>query len=269
MLKVRIDRVRGFVMAGIVLEGAGVTDEERAERSRAIAAERRVQAMRRLAEVKARAGSGKLGRALHFPGTTLSDCVLEPGPYSRVVRAGDHLRIVDLEGQQAVDFLVYDAANQANRYNAANTIKLNRSIYIGAGFKLYSDLGDVLMTVAEDTVGYHDTIGGCCSEESNYARYGIKGTESCRANFIAALAEHSMNARDIPANINWFMYVPVKPDGSTEIVDGRSEPGDYVDLRAERDVLVVISNCPQRYNPCNGWNPTPVRIIEWRLKTTP
>jgi urea carboxylase-associated protein 1 len=269
MLKVRTNRVRGFVMAGIVLEGAGVTDEERAERSRAIAAERRAQSMRRLAEVKARGGSAKLGRALHFPGTTLSDCVLEPGPYSRVVRAGDHLRIVDLEGQQAVDFLVYDAANHANRYNAANTIKLNRSIYIGAGFKLYSDLGDVLMTVAEDTVGYHDTIGGCCSAESNYARYGIKGTESCRANFIAALAEHSMNARDIPANINWFMYVPVKPDGSTEIVDGRSEPGDYVDLRAERDVLVVISNCPQRYNPCNGWNPTPVRIIEWRLKTTP
>jgi urea carboxylase-associated protein 1 len=258
-----------LVMAGIVLEGAGVTDEERAERSRAIAAERRAQSMKRLAEVKARGGSAKLGRALHFPGTTLSDCVLEPGPYSRVVRAGDHLRIVDLEGQQAVDFLVYDAANHANRYNAANTIKLNRSIYIGAGFKLYSDLGDVLMTVVEDTVGYHDTIGGCCSAESNYARYGIKGTESCRANFIAALAEHSMNARDIPANINWFMYVPVKPDGSTEIVDGRSEPGDYVDLRAERDVLVVISNCPQRYNPCNGWNPTPVRIIEWHLKTTP
>jgi urea carboxylase-associated protein 1 len=256
-------------MAGIVLEGAGVTDEERAERSRAIAAERRAQSMKRLAEVKARGGSAKLGRALIFPGTMLSDCVLEPGPYSRVVRAGDHLRIVDLEGQQAVDFLVYDAVNHVNRYNAANTIKLNRSIYIGAGFKLYSDLGDVLMTVAEDTVGYHDTIGGCCSAESNYARYGIKETESCRANFIAALAEHGMNARDIPANINWFMYVPVKPDGSTEIVDGRSEPGDYVDLRAERDVLVVISNCPQRYNPCNGWNPTPVRIIEWRLKATP
>jgi len=254
-------------MAGIVLEGAGVTDEQRAERSRAIASEKRAQAMKRMAEVKARVGNTKLGRALQFPGTALGDRVLEPGPYSRVVRAGDHLRIIDLEGQQAVDFLVYDAANHANRYNAANTIKLNRSIYVGAGFKLYSDLGDVLMTVAEDTVGYHDTIGGCCSAESNYARYGIKGTESCRANFIAALAEHGMEARDIPANINWFMYVPVKPDGSTEIVEGRSEPGDFVDLRAERDVLVAISNCPQRYNPCNGWNPTPVRIVEWRPRT--
>src|SRR5579885_3518995 len=229
-------------MAGIVLEGGGVTDEERAARSRALAAEKRAVSMKRMAEIKARVGGTKL------------------------VRAGDHLRIIDLEGQQAVDFLVYDAANHANRYNAANTIKLNRSIYVGAGFRLYSDLGDVLMTVAEDTVGYHDTIGGCCSAESNYARYGIKGTQSCRGNFIAALAEHGMSERDIPANINWFMYVPVKPDGSTEIVDGRSEPGDYVDLKAERDVLVVISNCPQMYNPCNGWNPTPVRIIEWRPK---
>lgn len=256
-------------MAGIVLDGEGVTDEERAARSRALAAEKRAESMQRMAEVKARVGGAKLGRALQFPGATLSDRVVEPGPYSRVIRAGDHLRIIDLEGRQAVDFLVYDAANHESRYNAANTIKLNRSIYVGAGFKLYSDLGDVLMTVAEDTVGRHDTIGGCCSAESNYARYGIKGTASCRGNFIAALAEHGMDARDIPANINWFMYVPVKPDGMTEIVDGRSEPGDYVDLRAERDVLVVISNCPQLYNPCNGWNPTPVRIIEWRPKSGP
>jgi urea carboxylase-associated protein 1 len=256
-------------MAGIVLDGEGVTDEERAARSRALAAEKRADSMKHMAEVKARVGGAKLGRALQFPGTALSDRVVEPGPYSRVIRAGDHLRIIDLEGRQAVDFLVYDVADHANRYNAANTIKLNRSIYVGGGFKLYSDLGDVLMAVAEDTVGRHDTIGGCCSAESNHARYGIKGTASCRGNFIAALAEHGMDARDIPGNINWFMYVPVKPDGMTEIVDGRSEPGDYVDLRAERDVLVVISNCPQLYNPCNGWNPTPVRIIEWRPKSGP
>ena len=256
-------------MSGIVLEGEGVTDEERAARSRALAAEKRAESMKRMVEVKTRVGGAKLGRALQFPGTALSDRIIEPGPYSRVLRAGDHLRIIDLEGQQAVDFLVYDAADHANRYNAANTIKLNRSIYVGAGFKLYSDLGDVLMTVAEDTVGRHDTIGGCCSAESNYARYGIKGTASCRGNFMAALAEHGMEGRDIPANINWFMYVPVKPDGATEIVDGRSEPGDYVDLLAQRDVLVVISNCPQLYNPCNGWNPTPVRIIEWRPKSGP
>ena len=109
-------------------------------------------------------------------------------------------------------------------------------------------------------------IGGCCSTEVNYMRYGIKGTPSCRSNFITALGTHGMDPRDIPANINFFMNVPVRPDGSTEIADGLSEPGDYVDLRAEKDVLVVISNCPQQYNPCSAWNPTPIRVIEWHPK---
>lgn len=254
-------------MAGVLLEKDGVTDEERAAHARKIAAEKRKASLLHAAELKARVGAAKLGKALQFPGTMLSDRIVEPGPFSCKLRAGDHLRIVDLEGQQAVDFLVYDAADEENRYNAANTIKLNRSIYLGAGFKLYSDLGEVLMTLVEDTVGRHDTLGGCCSKEVNQRRYGIAGTANCRDNFIAALAEHGMHARDIPANINFFMYVPVRPDGSTEIIEGLSEPGDYVDLRAEKDVLVAISNCPQLYNPCSGWNPTPVRIIEWRPKS--
>jgi urea carboxylase-associated protein 1 len=169
-----------------------------------------------------------------------------------------------LEGRQAVDFMCYDAQDFENRYNAANTIKFNQSIFIGTGFKLYSDRADVLMTVSGDTVGYHDTIGGCCSTEANYLRYGVEGTPSCRNNFLAALAEHGLGSRDLPANLNFFMYVPVNEDGSTEILEGKSEPGDYVDLVAERDVLAVISNCPQIYNPCNGWIPTPIRVIEWK-----
>jgi urea carboxylase-associated protein 1 len=253
-------------MAGILLEGDNVTEEERAEHSRALAATMREASLKHAAEAKARVGAQKLGKALQFPGTALGDRVVEPGPFTCRLSKGDHLRIIDLEGQQAVDFLVYDAANRENRYNAANTIKINRSVYVGKGFRLISDLGEVLMTLVEDTVGHHDTIGGCCSTEVNHMRYGIRGTPSCRNNFIKALTEHGMDARDIPANINFFMNVPVRPDGSTEIVDGSSEPGDYVDLRAEKDVLVVISNCPQQYNPCSGWNPTPIRVIEWRPK---
>ena len=253
-------------MAGILLEGENVSGEERAAHARKLAAEKREASLKRAKELKALVGARKLGKALQFPGKAISDRVVEPGPFSIELKRGDHLRIIDLEGQQAVDFLVYDAANHENRYNAANTMKLNRSIYLGAGFKLYSDLGEVLMTIVEDTVGRHDTLGGCCSKEVNYQRYGIAGTANCRDNFITALAEHGMRPRDIPANINFFMYVPVKPDGSTEITEGLSEPGDYVDLRAEKDVLVAISNCPQLYNPCSGWNPTPVRIIEWRPK---
>jgi urea carboxylase-associated protein 1 len=251
-------------MAGILLEGDKTTDEERAAHARAVAAERRKSSLQRAAEAKATVGVKKLAAALAIPGTVVSDEIIEPGPYTRKIPAGHHFRIIDLEGQQAVDFLCYDQANLENRYNAANTIKVARTVYVGKGCRLYSDLGDILMTVVEDTVGLHDTIGGCCSTEFNYRRYGIKDTPSCRRNFIAALAQHGMQPRDIPANINFFMNVPVRPDGSTEIVEGRSAPGDYVDLRAEKDVLVVISNCPQQFNPCSGWNPTPVRLIEWR-----
>jgi uncharacterized protein len=251
-------------MAGILLEGDNVSEAERAAHARAISANKRQASLKRAAELRATVGVQKLGKALQVPGLVLNDDIVEPGPYSRRITAGNHFRIIDLEGQQAVDFLVYDVGNFENRYNAANTVKLNHSIYVGAGFKLYSDLGDVLMTVIEDTVGHHDTLGGCCSTEINRKRYGIPDTPSCRKNFIKALAENGMSPRDIPANINFFMNVPVRPDGSTEIVEGLSMPGDYVDLRAERDVLVVISNCPQLYNPCSGWNPTPVRLIEWR-----
>jgi urea carboxylase-associated protein 1 len=251
-------------MAGILLDGDNVSDDERAAHARTLAAKMREASLRRAAEAKANGGAEKLARARDVAGSVLSRRVVEPGPFTLKLAAGDRFRIVDLEGQQAVDFLCYDLANFANRYNAANTIKANRSVYLGKGVRLYSDHADVLMTLVDDTVGYHDTIGGCCSTEFNYRRYGIKGTRSCYSNFTTALAEHGMTTRDIPANINFFMNVPVRPDGSTEIVDGLSGPGDYVDLSAERDVLVVISNCPQLYNPCNGWNPTPVELIAWR-----
>jgi uncharacterized protein len=251
-------------MAGILLEGNNVTDEQRAAHARKMSEDNRAKALVRMAEIKARGGGRKLAEAERLPGAVLDDQVVPAGGhYSHKVAAGNTLRIIDLEGRQAVDFLCYELDNPENRYNAANTIKFNRSIYIGQGFKLYSDLGDVLMTVEADTVGWHDTIGGCCSSEANYVRYGVKDTPSCRNNFISALAEHGMGPRDIPANINFFMYVPVRDDGSTEIVEGMSEPGDFVDVSAQKDVLVAISNCPQVFNPCNGWNPTPIRVIEW------
>ncbi|HEY4069743.1 MAG TPA: DUF1989 domain-containing protein [Burkholderiaceae bacterium] len=251
-------------MAGILLDDPQSTDEQRSDLARALAALKRSEAVARLAAIKARDGGARLAAALAVPGVVVHDEVLEPGPWTRKIPAGHHLRIVDLEGQQAVDFLCYDLHDTQNRYNAANTIKGARSVYLGAGVRLYSDRGDVLMTIEEDSVGHHDTIAGACSTEFNHRRYGIQGTPSCRCNFIAALARHGLSARDIPANINFFMNVPVRADGSTEIEEGLSTPGDFVDLRAERDTLVVISNCPQRFNPCSGWNPTPVRLLEWQ-----
>ena len=200
-----------------------------------------------------------------IPGTLLTDITVPPGePWSATVRQGQHLRIVDLEGRQAVDFLYYNAADPAERYCAADTMKIAGSIFLEAGVTLFSNLANPLFTIAEDTCGRHDTIGGCCSLESNRVRYGAHPTPNCRDNFLAALAPHGLGRKDVVANINFFMYVPVEADGRMAIVDGLSKPGDYVDLRAEMDALAVLSNCPQMNNPANGFNPTSIRVIIWQ-----
>ena len=192
----------------------------------------------------------------------VEDRVLPAGePWARVLKHGQTLRIVDLEGRQAVDFLCYNAANPEERYNAADTMKYAKTIFVTRGHGIYSDMGRRLFTIVEDTCGRHDTIGGCCSAESNELRYGVKDTPSCRANFLRALAPFGLGKKDVVANLNFFMNVPVEADGTMGIVDGLSKPGDYVELRAEMDVLAVISNCPQTHNPCNGFNPTPIRLI--------
>jgi urea carboxylase-associated protein 1 len=191
----------------------------------------------------------------------IEDRVVAPGDWwSGIVKRGQILRLTDLEGRQAVDFLCYDAGNPAERYNAADTMKIAGSLFIGRGTRLFSDMGNVLMTVVEDSCGRHDTIGGCCSRESNRVRYGVPEGPNCRDNFLRALEPFGLGKKDIVANINFFMYVPVAPDGGMAIADGLSKPGDHVDLRAERDVLVALSNCPQIHNPANGFRPTPIGL---------
>jgi len=195
-------------------------------------------------------------------GKVIEDVVIPAeGTWTRVMAPGEVLRIVDLEGKQAVDFLCYNAKNPEERYNAADTMKYAKTIFLTKGHGIYSDMGNKLFTIVDDTCGRHDTIGGCCSAESNEFRYGVKGTPGCRANFLKALAPYGLGKKDIVANLNWFMNVPVEPDGAMAIVDGVSKPGDHVDLRADMDVLAVISNCPQTRNPCNGWKPTPIRVV--------
>jgi urea carboxylase-associated protein 1 len=192
----------------------------------------------------------------------IEDRVIPAGEWwARVIPRGHTLRIVDLEGQQAVDFLCYNAANPEERYNAADTMKYAKTIFLTRGHGIYSDQGRRLFTIDEDTCGRHDTIGGCCSAESNEVRYEVKDSPSCRANFRKALAAFGLGPKDIVANLNFFMNVPVHGDGTMGIVDGLSKAGDYVDLRAEMDVLAVLSNCPQVHNPCNGFNPTPIRVV--------
>jgi urea carboxylase-associated protein 1 len=181
--------------------------------------------------------------------------------WGAVVKKGQRLRIVDLEGRQAVDFLCYNADDREERYFAPNTIKAAGTISLTKGHVLYSDQARPLFTIVEDTYGSHDTIGGACSAASNQMLYSVNDCPGCRENFLKALAPHGMGRRDVVPNINFFMRVPVERQGAAAIARGDSAPGSYVELRAEMNVLAVISNCPQINNPCNDYNPTPIQVI--------
>ena len=194
--------------------------------------------------------------------STIEDTVVQAGTgWARVLSRGQRLRIVDLEGKQAVDFLCYNAANPEERYNAADTMKYAGTIFVTTGHGIYSDMGRRLFTIVGDTCGRHDTIGGCCSVESNVLRYGKPGPANCRDTFVAMLSRFGLGKKDVVANLNFFMNVPVEPDGRMALVEGLSKPGDHVELEAEMDVLAVISNCAQLYNPVNGFDPTPIRVV--------
>jgi urea carboxylase-associated protein 1 len=181
--------------------------------------------------------------------------------------AGETLRIVDLHGNQAVDTLFFDAHDYANRYSAVDTLREQGAVYLTLGSPLLALDGEPLVTITGDTCGRHDTLGGACSQESNVVRYGehTRHMHACRNTFLAqALAwGRGLGKRDLAANVNFFMNVPLTPDGSLRFEDGISAPGKHVQLRADRDTLVLISNCPQLNNPCNGYDPTPVRLLVW------
>ncbi len=187
--------------------------------------------------------------------------------FTHVVKRGQTFRIVDLEGNQAADTLFYDAHAPENRYSAVDTVREQGNIYLTTGTKLMSIEGDVLMTIVADTCGRHDTLGGACAAESNQVRYAIdkKYMHACRDTFllVAACCTRELSKKDITANVNFFMNVPVTPEGKLTFEDGVSGPGRYVEMRADRDVRVLISNCPQLNNPCNGYDPSPVRVLIW------
>ena len=195
--------------------------------------------------------------------------VLAGDGFAHLIRRGQFVRIVDLEGNQAVDTLFYDAEDYSDRYSAQDTIRTQGNIYLTTGTQLISTARNVMLTIVADTCGRHDTLGGACSTESNMVRYALekRHMHACRQSFLKAALEWSersgreLGKRDLTANINFFMNVPVTPEGQLSFADGVSDAGKYVELRAERDVLIVISNCPQLNNPCNAYNPTPVRVL--------
>lgn len=198
----------------------------------------------------------------------LLDVVVQPGAgWTGEIAAGSVLRILDTHGNQAVDTLFYDARDYANRYSAFDTVREQGAAYLTTGSVLLTQRCDPLLTVVADTCGRHDTVGGACARESNVVRYGehTRHEHACRTTFVRQVLAWGggLSPVDLTHNINFFMNVPLTAEGGLTFEDGVSAPGKYVELRAERDVLVVISNCPQLNNPCNGYDPTAVRLLGW------
>jgi uncharacterized protein len=198
---------------------------------------------------------------------TLSATILAGEGWFHPVRKGQTLRIVDLEGNQAADTFFFNANDVSERYSAQDTIREQGSIYLTTGTKLMSNLCREMLTITADTCGRHDTLGGACAAESNMVRYSLdkRFMHACRDTFLLqmALSGYRVTKRDLAHNINFFMNVPVTPDGGLRFADGVSEPGKYVEMRAGMDVLCLISNCPQLNNPCNAYDPTPIRVLIW------
>jgi urea carboxylase-associated protein 1 len=188
-------------------------------------------------------------------------------PWSAVLKAGQRLQIIDLHGNQAVDTLFYGVSDgqcdPAKRYNFQTTVAAQGNIFLTTGSTLRAADGTALVTIVADEVGNHDTIAGACSKESNTLRYGHHTVHqhACAENFLAEGAKWGLGKRDIVPNVNFFMNVPIESDGTLGIVDGLSGPGKSLTVRAETDTMVLVSNCPQINNPCNGFNPTPVRMV--------
>lgn len=213
-------------------------------------------------------GDTQLTESRLDPSDAVYDFTLRAGePWMHEVKKGQVFRILDLEGNQAVDTLFYSAADPAERYEANTTIREQGSIYLTTGSKLYSSEGRVMLTITADTCGRHDTLGGACAAESNTVRYALDKLymHNCRDNYLQAIAEWGggMSKRDLTSNVNFFMNVPVTPEGGLTFEDGISAPGKYVEMHAEMDIIVLISNCPQLNNPCNAYNPTPARLLIW------
>jgi urea carboxylase-associated protein 1 len=204
-----------------------------------------------------------------LPGEAVFRYVIKAGDYwIDTIRQGQRLRIVDLEGNQAADTLFFNAEDVADRYSAVDTIREQRNVYLSCGSKLLSTSGAVLAEIVADTVGRHDTLGGACATESNTVRYDLekRTMHACRDSYLLALAHHDalgMGKRDLSHNINFFMNVPVTADGGLTFADGLSGPGQYVELAAAMNIIVLISNCPQLNNPCNAYNPTPLEVMIW------
>lgn len=204
------------------------------------------------------------------PGRIVFETTIPPkGEISFVLKQGQVFRTIDVRGQQVADLMLYRLQDPDERYWVANTIKLNAKAYLTTGNSLYSDRAGRMATIVADTCGVHDTLCGSCSAEIDFVRYGVKWHPNCTDNFVRSLARYQLKRRDMVMSFNLFMNAPVQPDGSFAIVAPRSKPGDHIDIQADMDLIVCLSNCPQDLNPCNAFNPTALHVVIYEPSQTP
>jgi uncharacterized protein len=201
-------------------------------------------------------------RSHPVPGRVLREFVIPAKEYAALtMKSGQTLRFVDMEGRQVPDVVCFNERDLTEELSMGNTMLINKRRELVKDNVLYSVICNPMMTITGYSNELSYAYGPMCSEEVNRIRYGIAGTRNCRDNFAMALKDWGFTPRRIPDAFVPFMNVQVDAQGTMEIREPTSKPGDYYDLRAEMDLVVGISNCPQERNPCNGWNPTPMGVI--------
>jgi urea carboxylase-associated protein 2 len=182
---------------------------------------------------------------------------------SRVIPRGQTLRIVNTGATPGVSVLLYRAADPTERLNVGDTVKIQWSARLHKGKLLYSDMGRVLASITDDTSGRHDALAGGSTAFSNAEKYGDASLRNTRDNFILLASKHGLAKADIPPCVTFFAPVSVDATGQLVWSVQAASAGDYVDLRAEMDILAFVSNCPHPLAP-GGYAPKPVDLVVWQ-----
>jgi uncharacterized protein YcgI (DUF1989 family) len=199
----------------------------------------------------------------HMAERIIRDEVIPAQEYTSLkLDQGQVLRIIDLEGKQVADLVALRADNRAEKLSCVYSNVLNGTWKLTKGHVIYTNRANPIFSITEDRVGMHYSGGGFCSEEINYIRFKVRGTRNCADNLTAAFRPFGIGREDFDFDhcFNVFMNLTFKPDGAMRLEEPLSRPGDFIDLRAQMDSIVAISNCPQDKNPCNAFKPTPIRI---------
>jgi hypothetical protein len=199
----------------------------------------------------------------------LFEDVVQPGAtWSHIVKRHTAIRLTDTAGGANVGALMYNADCPVERLNIPDTLKAQHIFRLTNGFVLYSDMGRILFSITDDSVGWHDPVGGCADARAVRAKYGEARYQECRNQFHQNAADgfrieldkYGLGARDLSPNINFFSKVAVAENGDIAFAPGHSVSGSYVELRAEMNVLLIINTCQHPMDPNPAYEPKAVRV---------